>query len=251
MHETHRRIFGPRGYGYHAAMADYPEARRREFELLVQQADIRDGQIVCDAPAGGGFVRDYIQAKDVTVIAVETCRVHYDRCVERPGLHSLLSPLETLPLPTGTLDAALSLASLHDLNDREAAIHELGRVLREGGRLCLADIAVDSPVAAFLENFVREYSSHGHEGQYLDDETRRFLADAGLDIVYDRRVRYPWMFTSVVDMVRFCRLLFRLDRADPDTVLEGLYTHLGCETEEDLCALNWELDFITAVKRAA
>jgi ubiquinone/menaquinone biosynthesis C-methylase UbiE len=47
---------------------------------------------------------------------------------------------EALPLPDASVDLALTCISLHHWKDRAQGLRETARVLRPGGRLCLADI---------------------------------------------------------------------------------------------------------------
>jgi hypothetical protein len=49
------QIFDARGRDFHEAMIWLPKAREEEFRMIVHHADIRDGQMVCDYPAGGGY----------------------------------------------------------------------------------------------------------------------------------------------------------------------------------------------------
>jgi hypothetical protein len=49
-------------------------------------------------------------------------------------------------------------------------------------------------------------------------------------------------------MGRFCHLLFGIDKANPDQVVEGIQKHLGYAVENNECRMNWELFFIHAKK---
>ena len=52
----YRSIFDARGDAYHRAMVEFPGARQQEFEHIVRVANVRAGQVVCDAPSGGGYL---------------------------------------------------------------------------------------------------------------------------------------------------------------------------------------------------
>lgn len=52
---------------------------------------------------------------------------------------------EFLPLPTASVDAALSLNTMHHMSDLPAAIAELHRILKPGARLLLIDEDFDDP----------------------------------------------------------------------------------------------------------
>jgi ubiquinone/menaquinone biosynthesis C-methylase UbiE len=46
---------------------------------------------------------------------------------------------ESLPLPDASVDVAITTMSFHHWKDRAAGVREIARVLRPGGRFCLAD----------------------------------------------------------------------------------------------------------------
>jgi SAM-dependent methyltransferase len=56
----------------------------------------------------------------------------------RPWVPVLLADAARLPIADGCADLVLACMSLLDMDDLDAAVREIGRVLRPGGRLCLA-----------------------------------------------------------------------------------------------------------------
>ena len=52
------------------------------------------------------------------------------------------------------------------------------------------------------------------------------------------------------DMARCCHLLFGIDRATPQQVLEGIEQCLGYEMIGNRCCMHWELFFVKATKQA-
>ena len=82
-----------------------------------------------------------------------------------------------LPLPTATVSLAISFMVLQDVDDLDAVLREIARVLVPGGRLCVAilhplgtagDFVDDEPDSAFV--FTRDYT-----------ETYRFVEEAERD----------------------------------------------------------------------
>jgi len=72
---------------------------------------------------------------------------HALRDARRRGLSNLLATrgdAQELPYPDGRFDAATLLFTLGEIPDRQAALRELRRVLRPGGRLVVGDL-VGSP----------------------------------------------------------------------------------------------------------
>ena len=67
-------------------------------------------------------------------------------------------------------------------------------------------------------------------------------------MTFDRVIDYHWVFDDPEDMVVFCSLLFSLDRAGTEDVLQAIREHQGYRVEDGRCLMNWALRFITGVK---
>jgi len=60
MFDSYAEIFSRRAAEYHLAMTRYPEARDAEFLAVVEPLRGRDPGLVCDIPAGGGYLAAYL-----------------------------------------------------------------------------------------------------------------------------------------------------------------------------------------------
>jgi ubiquinone/menaquinone biosynthesis C-methylase UbiE len=56
---------------------------------------------------------------------------------------------QTLPYPDGRFDAAYLVATLGEVPDKERALHDLGRVLKPGGRLVVGESQPDPHMVSF------------------------------------------------------------------------------------------------------
>lgn len=247
MFDSYKDIFEKRGATYHEAMQTWPRARDQEFEAIVSRANIAPGEIVCDMPSGGGYLRNYL-AKDQHLISIETSASFFAALPDSDVDEKYLCELDETPVQTGTVDVALSLAGLHHLEDKSATFREMYRILRPKGRAVVADVAAGSITASFLNVFVHENNQMGHEGIFLDETTRRNIRAAGFDIIADETVNYHWCFKNAADMSRYAELLFGIDLADHDKISAGIAEHLGTEAVGDQTGMNWTLDFISCVK---
>lgn len=166
MLDSYQDIFNERGEAYHSAMKRFPEARRNEFGTLVGQLQPRPNEVICDMPSGGGYLCNYLP-DDVRLELVETSKAFFERCPsvsDRVRRH--LCRLDQTPFPNGSIDAVVSLAGLHHVEDLPVIFREVARILKPGGRFCLADVQDGSPVAGFLNGFIDVRSEDGNYRKY-------------------------------------------------------------------------------------
>jgi arsenite methyltransferase len=90
--------------------------------------------------------------------------------------------LEALPVETGWADVVISNGVLNLVPDKAAALAEMYRVLRPGGRLQAADIVLERPVSASSKQDVSLWTGC-IAGGLLADELRELIAGAGFTTV--------------------------------------------------------------------
>ena len=97
-----------------------------------------------DVPSGGGTLlprlavagfRGRVVASDLGTAMLRRAAVRRDECGLDVAL--LRADAQDLPLRDATVDAAVSLNGLHVMPDPHRFLHELGRVVRPGGRVFL------------------------------------------------------------------------------------------------------------------
>lgn len=244
----YQAIFDRRGAAYHQAMQRMPEARGEEFRKLLELADLRPGETVCDFPSGGGYLARFLTTP-VELVLLETSEQFLRCAASAVADRRLLVRDGRFPLASASVDCCLSMAGLHHVEDKTAVFREVARCLKPGGRFVLADAEVDSPVARFLDEFVGTYCETGHSGLFLGPSTVDELTSVGFDVVVDRRIDYCWRFDSPADTAEFCRLLFGLSQVSDATILEELQRRLGLDRSAGRCDVNWELRFLVGVRR--
>jgi ubiquinone/menaquinone biosynthesis C-methylase UbiE len=221
-----------------------PSARQKEFSLAIEAAQLENGDMLCDAPSGGGYLSQYLpQDLNLQVVAVDPSEGFSSN-----GAQVVLAPLDDLPLKDGSCDAVLSVAGLHHVEDRLAVFSELRRVVRTGGRLCILEVARGSISDPFLNEFVDSHCSTGHVGRFVDQGFRVDLNSAGFMIRRDQLLEYSWCFESEEIMSKFVRLLFGLDKASLEEVRQGISHYLGYKRcDSGGCDMNWALQAIVCV----
>jgi SAM-dependent methyltransferase len=94
---------------------------------------------------GGGLLRSLLLGTrgevfgaDLSEMLIARARVRFARDVRRGRLHLYRASVESLPLPPATVTRAVSVNSLYFWPDPAAAMAELARVVKPGGRLAIA-----------------------------------------------------------------------------------------------------------------
>jgi len=251
MIQTYEQIFRKRADAYQKAMELFPGARDLEFQLAVSAADIKPGHTVCDAPAGGGYLRSYLPAGIECYLAVETAPDFIGHCPMGDADRIIESPLHNIALEDDSVDVCINLAGSHHLEDKSRFFTEAARILKPGGRLVLVDAETGTGADRFLNEFVDQNNSMGHKGVFLNPQTAAGVVASGFKINRDELVEFPWCFENKHDMGLFCKLLFGIDLADKDTVLQAAEDILGFMPGPGQVNMAWSLRCIVATTNVA
>jgi len=238
--KSYAEIFVERGSSYDIAMRRYPNARDSEFLQLIKAADLHPGMKVGDVPAGGGYLKNYLP-EGVIWKGHEPCASftnHGDR--SEP---SIAGPLLPLPWSDAELDAVVSLAGVHHLADKVPLFVDARRVVKPGGRLVVSDVLEGSAIAQFLDGFVGDHNSTGHEGSFLSDFTLEELKQAGWTPVASQINHFTWAFDSTDEMTDFTRHLFDVSNVPDDNAIgQAIAEQLGVEPLADgRVGMKWSL----------
>lgn len=118
-----------------AAAATFREFTRA-YRALIRRLDMRAGMTVLDAGCGVGPLPAAVCDRGMRVvgldISAESVRLARRRV---PSGSFVEGDLTALPFADGQFERVISLSSLEFCADRAAAVHELRRVLKPGGRL--------------------------------------------------------------------------------------------------------------------
>ena len=248
--ESYKDIFERRGYEYDLAMNKFKNARDKEFENIIDIADLGENQTVLDIPSGGCYLSWYL-SRGINLIPVETTQTFVELCEKNTGLKPVLvENIYNLPFKDRSIDRVISLAGIHHLTDleKEKFFLEVYRILKSGGIFALADVLESTPTAKFLNEFVDKYNPMGHKGIFLTEDTAKVLSKIGFIIKKKQLRNYYWKFKTEEEMLEFCRLLFGIFEADKKTLCKGLRSYLGYIEKEYRILLNWGLFFIKAYK---
>jgi SAM-dependent methyltransferase len=236
--DTYIDIFTERAREYHLAMTTSPAARDTEFRAVVEPIAHAPNGLVCDIPSGGGYLPRYLP-EGMGYVGVEPVD---DFLNSGPPAYDIVKArFEDVPLPSGSVDYVVSLAGLHHEERLAPVFAEIRRLLKRGGRAVIADVAVDTPPAGFLNGFVARHNPLGHDGRFLDHGTKPALETSGIEIIGDEIVDVPWSFESFDEAATFCGNLFGIAGAGQEAVLDALAKEIGFAEEGGRIQLRWTL----------
>jgi SAM-dependent methyltransferase len=155
------------------------------------------GSHVLDLGCAAGDQTLELARRGLRVVGADIDRRLLDRlehriAEEKLACHTLLIDVqEGLPVPAGTFDAVVSTEVLEHVMDYRKAIAELVRVLKPGGRACVA-----VPTALSELVFHRIHPTYVRDSTHVNVFSRALLVSelraAGLEIVSFERRNFEW-----------------------------------------------------------
>lgn len=211
---------------------------------LVADTKIASGETVCDVACGPGSVTRLAAeaaGPDGRVIGCDISEGMLEVARLKPPLDEDCAPIEyrqapadALPLEDGSVDVLLCQQGFQFFPDRSAAVHEMRRVLRPGGRLGIAvwtaiegvppfKLVADA-IEAVLGSEIAERYRSGPWGFGDVAALGAVIREAGFPDVHVETRELPLIFPDGVDQV-YATLAFSgigddLAKQDPDTLVE-------------------------------
>lgn len=157
----------------------------RIYQAMDVVAELPDGSAVLDVPCGGGItIARLVPGKHVRYVAMDISAGMLDlarRRLPHSPVEFVEGSIEAIPFADDEFDLCVSFNGLHCLPDPAAAIREIARCLKPGGRL-VGDFATRGQVrrADAYMVLMRASGTFGPGGTLAD--ARRWFTDAGLTI---------------------------------------------------------------------
>lgn len=123
------------------------------FGAVAPLLECRTGDVVIDSGCGYSWTTEWLHRSGINAVGVDICRTYLDIAIERLGAnrpHLVVADVENLPFRRSCADAILAYESFHHIPDRPRAMQGYSRILKDGGRVVLAEPGAaheDAPVS--------------------------------------------------------------------------------------------------------
>jgi ubiquinone/menaquinone biosynthesis C-methylase UbiE len=168
---------------YFDGIAGQWDAMRSEFfsehvrKKAVEAAGIMPGSVVADVGAGTGYVTEELLLQGAVVVAVDQSQSMLAEIEKKWGpsgrVRAIYGTEDDLRMADGAVQAALANMYLHHVEDPPAAIRELTRIIRPGGRLVITDL--DEHAFEFLRS-----EQHDRWLGFDREQVKRWFQESGL-----------------------------------------------------------------------
>ncbi|MDB9451606.1 class I SAM-dependent methyltransferase [Dolichospermum circinale] len=109
----------------------------RIAEKLIDLLNLSQGSIIADIGAGTGGYSQLIANQGFSIYAVEPSSVMRNQAIQHPQIKWFTGYAETLPLPDKSVDAVVSILTIHHFPDLAKAFQEMHRVVKDGAIVLL------------------------------------------------------------------------------------------------------------------
>lgn len=188
--EEYDRIAGR----YERRWSFYIQATLRE---TLKRMEVRPAEELLDVGCGTGAMMRALSERvpGVVLTGVDPSRPMLDVARRRhPGAGDLREGrAEHLPFPDNRFDVVTSVSVLHYLRQPHAALREMARVLKPGGRLVLTDWCDDYWTCRICDRFLQRFN-RAHYRAYGLEECRGMIDSAGFESVRAERYKIDWLW---------------------------------------------------------
>lgn len=176
--------------------ASLGSAMERLNGLLLEAADLRDGQALLDAGCGFGGTLASVAASRrgmrTTGLNIDARQLAYARKTA-PASSWVVGDACVLPFASASFDRVLAVECIFHFPSRRAFLKEAARVLKPGGVLALSDFVPRNPDGRpyWLGNLLGDRVARGYGvlgSGWPDGDYAAMARQVGLEVVFDRDI---------------------------------------------------------------
>ena len=171
----------------------------KDWSRFVELCDPRPDDRALDVAAGPGFLSAALAPLVAEATALDASEALLGHAPE--GVRRVVGTAERMPFADGSFDLVTIVNSLHHVDDMEATLGEMVRVLAPGGRIALQDYrADDDRAAAERWDAVERLRDDGHRALPRRDDVIAILAGHGLRLEEEREWTSAWQLEPWLEM---------------------------------------------------
>jgi SAM-dependent methyltransferase len=157
---------------------------------------LNSDSVVLDVACGPGLVAFTLAecAGHVTGVDLTPAMLDKARALQRPGQTNLswqVGRADALSFAEATFDVVVTRFSFHHLTNPAAALAEMVRVCRPGGRVVVCDVYTTTPEQAAEYDRLERLRDPSHVRALPLEELRRMMVQAGMAQVEEERTTLP------------------------------------------------------------
>ena len=194
IHQRVQSQFGPAAGAYTASIGHGDPAL---LQVVLDLAQPRAGEEALDIATGAGHTAMALAPHVSRVTAYDITRQMLDETARNAGARGLanvvtrLGAAEQLPFPDASFDLVTVRQAPHHFADVRAAVAEMARVVRPGGRVVIVDSrAPEDPELDRAFNHIEKLRDPSHVRDYRASEWRAMVTEAGLQLIAERQDDY-------------------------------------------------------------
>ena len=165
-----------------------------DSEWLFDRLPLASADLVLDVAAGTGHVARRLAPKVRAVVALDAT----DAMLAQGAAHGVRNVVfargdaAALPFVDGSFDVVVSRFAVHHFERPEVQVAEMRRVLRDGGRLAIADLVAD-PEAGETQNRLETLRDSSHTRLLTVDELCALVGTRDVEVRDVVRPLEPWL----------------------------------------------------------
>jgi len=177
----------------------------RTVDETLRRLHVRGGESLLDVGCGSGaMLRRIVDGSPTTRCAgvdLSAAMIGNARGRLPSSVVLAVADAEHLPFAGNTFDAVVSTSSLHFWPQPVAALAEIRRVLRPGGRVVITDWCDDFIMCRVCDRYLR-WRNPAHRDVHSGDECTRLLREAGLQVDSLDRYKVSWLWGMMTATAR-------------------------------------------------
>lgn len=146
-------------------------------EKVCSVVNIQQGEVAADIGAGTGFISEALLKHGLNVIAVDNSKEMLNQMKNKFGLNDnidyRLGESEKLPIEDNAVNYAMANMYLHHVKKPFAAIKEMVRILKPGGKLVITDLDEHHHEFLRIEQYDRWMG-------FQREDIKKWFSEAGL-----------------------------------------------------------------------